>query len=192
MGWWFRSRPEPHQRRPVYSFEARKTALDAAVALFARASAVDAAPTAETVLAYATAFLGWVSGARLLVHADALTYQQGNPSISQATRYVGGKVQLADSQQVTISVDPVDSKGFDVTGDTITYTSADPTIIAVQPASDGLSVLCVAGNPGSTTVTISDGTITGTEAFDVTTGPVASFKITEGTPVDQPPAPPAP
>jgi len=171
----------------MYSFRERRTALDAAVALFAGATGV---PAAETVLTYATVFLGWVSGARLQVRADALTYRQGNPSISHATQYIGGKVQLADNEQVTISVDPVDSKGFDVTGDTITYTSADPSVIAVQPASDGLSVLCVAGNPGSTTVTISDGTITGTEAFDVTAGPVASFKITEGTPEPQPvPAP---
>ena len=33
-------------------------------------------------------------------------------------------MQLADNYQVAIAVDPVDSKGFDVTGDTITYTSS--------------------------------------------------------------------
>lgn len=171
----------------MYPFRERKAALSAAVALYAHAVPP---VTPETVLAAYTTLLARLSGARLKVTPDPLTYQQGNPAHSRATTYAGGKVQLTDTQQVLISVEPDDSKGFAVSGDQLTYTSADPAVVALQPSADGLSCLCVAGVPGSTVVTISDGTITGTEAFDVTPGAVASFRITEGVPEEQPPAAP--
>ena len=106
----------------MYDFCEREAALDAAVALFERSPSP---PSAETVLAYAGVFLGWVSGARLRLTVDPITYTQGNPAQSQATRYNGGKVQLTDTQQVSLAVEPEDSKGI-ATSDTLTWTTSDP------------------------------------------------------------------
>ena len=143
-------------------------------------------PPTDLVLAYANVFLGWVSGARLAISADPLTYAQGNPALSQATRFIGGAVQLTDTQQVTLSVEPEDSKGFP-TSDTLTWSSSDDTVVSLQPSADTLSCLCVAGNPGAAvTVTVTDGTISASDNFDVVPSGTASLVITEGTPEQQP------
>lgn len=95
-------------------------------------------------------------------------------------------MQLTDTQQVSLSVDPEDSKGQSVS-DTLTWTSSDDSVVSLQPADDGKSCLCVAGNPGTgIVVTVSDGTLTATDNFDVVPGAVAALKITEGTPEEQP------
>ena len=169
----------------MYSYSERKAALDAAVTLLA---GQPLPPSAAEVTGYATVFLGWVTGARLRITADPITYEQGNPSLSQATRYAGGIVQLTDTQQVTLTVQPEDSKGF-ATSDTLTWSSADDTVVSLQPSADTLSCLVVAGNPGlGVVVTVTDGTISATDSFDVVPGGVATLQITEGTPEDQPPA----
>lgn len=174
----------------MYDFCEREAALDAAVALFERSPSP---PPAETVLDYARLFLGWVSGARLRLTVDPITYTQGNPALSQATRFSGGNVQLTDTQQVSLAVEPEDSKGI-ATSDSLTWSTADSTVVSLQPSADTLSCLCVAGNPGlGVVVTVTDGTISATESFDVVAGAAASLVITPGTPVEQPPpAPPAP
>jgi hypothetical protein len=100
-------------------------------------------------------------------------------------------VQLTDTQQVPLSVEPEDSKGFD-TSDTLTWSSSDTTVISLQPSADTLSCLCVAGNPGTgIVVTVTDGTISASDNFDVVAGTAASLVITEGVPEEQtPPAGP--
>jgi hypothetical protein len=147
-------------------------------------------PPAADVTAYATAFLGWISGGRLAITADPLTYAQGNPALSQATRHAGGKVQLTDTQQVALAVQPEDSKGFPAS-DSLTWSTADASVVALQPSADTLSCLCVAGNPGlGVVVTVTDGVISATESFDVVAGGVATLQISEGIPEEQPPAAP--
>lgn len=95
-------------------------------------------------------------------------------------------MQLTDTQQVSLSVDPEDSKGKSV-ADTLTWTSSDDSVISLQPADDGKSCLCVAGNPGTgIVVTVTDGTLSATDNFDVVPGAVAALKISEGTPEEQP------
>jgi hypothetical protein len=169
----------------LYSFEERTAALDAAVDLFAHQMGP---ASTDLILIYANTFLGWLSGARLALSADPLTYTQGNPAISQATRFIGGNVQLTDTQQVTLSVEPEDSKG-QPTSDTLTWSSSDGTVIALQPSADTLSCLCVAGVPGAgIVVTVTDGVLSASDNFDVVAGAAASLVITEGTPEDQPPA----
>jgi len=174
----------------LYSFRERKAALDAAVAVSAQPGET---ATPAAVLAAATAFLGWLTGARLRVAVDPVTYTQGNPTRSQATLFLGGAVQLTDTQQVTLAVEPEDSKG-EATSDTLTWSTADTTVISLQPSADTLSCLCVAGVPGTgIVVTVTDGTISASESFDVVAGTAASLVITPGTPEEQPPpAPPAP
>ena len=176
----------------LYSFAERRAALDAAVILFSRQR--DPGPPA--VLAAANDFLAWITSARLRLRARALTFEQGDPSISQPTRYTaGGKVQLTDTQQVTLTVEPEDSKQ-QPTSDTLTWTSADSTVVSLVPSADTLSCLCVAGNPGAgVVVTVTDGTLSASESFDVVAGAAAALVITAGTPEAQPapaPIPPAP
>jgi hypothetical protein len=169
----------------MYTFRERAVALTAAVRLFGGSSTALAPPL---VLDCANQFLAFLSGARLVVAADPMTYTQGNPSLSQATRYTGGTVQLTDTQQVTLSVEPEDSKG-QMTSDTLTWTSADTTVVSLQPSADTLSCLVVAGVPGTgVVVTVTDGTISASDSFDVVPGGVATLQIGEGTPEDQPPA----
>ncbi len=169
----------------MYPFRERAVALGAAVRLLEHQSA---APLPSQVLGYANQFLAFLSGARLAVTADPMTYAQGSPSLSQATRYAGGIVQLTDTQQVSLSVEAEDSKG-QPTSDTLTWTSADETVVSLQPSADTMSCLVVAGVPGTgVVVTVTDGTISASESFDVVPGGVATLQITEGTPEDQPPA----
>jgi hypothetical protein len=165
------------------------------VALLAAASVYEGQPSPDpgAVLAAASRFLAWVTSARLTLTTAPLTWEQGSPSISTPTQYTaGGKVQLTDTQQVVLSVEPEDSKG-QATSDTLTWSSSDTTVISLQPAADTLSCLCVAGVPGTgVTVTVTDGTLSASDNFDVVAGAAASLVITEGTPEAQPPAPPAP
>lgn len=169
----------------MYPFPERAVALDAAVRLFERQ---EGTPPAGTVTGYANVLLGWLSGARLEITPEPLTYTQGNPAQAQATRLQGGAVQLTDTQQVTLTVAAEDSKGF-ATSDSLTWSTADPSVVSLQPSADTMSCLCVAGNPGlGVVVTVTDGTISATESFDVVPGGVATLQISEGTPEEQPPA----
>jgi hypothetical protein len=146
----------------------------------------------DQILAEASRAWAWLIRMRLIITAAPLTYEQGSPARSVSTKIDGGIVQLTDTQQVTLSVAAEDSKGFAVS-DTLTWSSADDTIVSLQPAADGMSCLCVAGNPGTgNVVTVTDGTLTATESFDVVPSGVATLTITPGTPEDQPAAPAAP
>lgn len=105
----------------------------------------------------------------------------------------GTAMQLKDNQQVDLAVEAVDAKGFDVVGDTITWTASDTTAVTLVPAPDGRSVTVVANSPATGVVlTATDGTLTVTDTIDVITGDAVALKITEGMPVNQPPATPAP
>ena len=97
-------------------------------------------------------------------------------------------MQLTDTQQVTLTVEPEDSKGF-ATSDTLSWSSSDTTVVSLQPSADTLSCLCVAGNPGTgIVVTVTDGTLSASDNFDVVASAAASLVITEGTPEPQPTA----
>lgn len=169
----------------MFGIEARPAALIAAAILHAKQGAEDLGPVLET----ADALLPWAEGLQLSIMVSSVTYQQGStPSPQDTKRTPGGNVQLTDTQQVTLSVDPEDSKGQSVS-DTLTWTSSDDTVVSLQPATDGKSCLCVAGNPGTgVVVTVSDGTLSATDNFDVVAGDVAQLKISEGTPEAQPAA----
>ena len=99
----------------------------------------------------------------------------------------GATMQLHDNEQFTLTVDPTDAKGQAV-GDTLTWTIDDPSVASLQVSADTLSCLVVAGTVGSATITITDGTLSATEAIDVIAGPVAAIQVVEG-PVSVQPAP---
>jgi hypothetical protein len=96
-------------------------------------------------------------------------------------------MQLVDNQEVVLTVAAEDSKGEPV-ADTITFTVDNADVIALTDNGDG-TALCVAGIPGSATVTATDSStppITATEAFTVVSGTVSSLVISAGTPTTQP------
>lgn len=133
--------------------------------------------------------------AALIISVDQVTYDQDGPSQTQ-TVYGGGKVQLNDNQQVTLSVTAVDTKGQPVTEDAaLAWSLADGSvagIVSITPAADNMSCLVVAGNVGTgAVVTVGDGNRTATMSFDTIPGDLAALNITAGTPEDQPPAAPA-
>jgi len=107
----------------------------------------------------------------------------------------GTAMQLKDTQQVDLAVEAVDAKGFDVVGDTISWTASDTTAVTLVPAPDGKTVTVVANSPAvGVVLTATDNNgLTVTDTIDVITGDAVALKITEGTPVDQPATPaPAP
>lgn len=162
----------------------------AAAAIAAGLTAGPGTPEPE-VLARAARIAAFIEGRTIQVQTGAWTYKQASADLPRRTVITtGGSVQIKDSEQFSISVAVQDSKGFPVSGDTLTYSQADPAVVSLQPSADGLSCLIVGGNPGSTVVTITDGTISATEAVDVVPGDAATFQITEGAAEPQPPAGP--
>jgi hypothetical protein len=118
------------------------------------------------------------------------TYEQSGTGHTPTKYATGGSVQLTDTQQVTLSVQAVDSKGYPTTDANLTWATADSTIVSLQPAADAMSCLVVAGQPGlGCVVTVSDGDRNATESFDVVGGGIATLQVTVGTPEEQPVAP---
>lgn len=101
-------------------------------------------------------------------------------------------MQIHDNEQFDVTIEVDDAKGFQITGDALTVTSSDESVITVQSSAPGSTVYTlVAGNPGSAVVTFDAGTddngnqVTATEAVDVVPGNVATIKITEDTATTQ-------
>lgn len=144
--------------------------------------------TAADVTSLAASLYAWLAESRLTLRVNSITYRQGTPPVPQPTIFLpGGTVQLTDIQQVPLSVEPEDSKG-QPTSDTLTWTVDNPDVLSLQPSDDTLSALAVAGNPGTATVTVTDGALSATDAFVVTASATTQLVITEGAPEDQPPA----
>jgi hypothetical protein len=141
----------------------------------------------DAVLALADIFYRWLAAPVTLSMAAApVTYEQaGGPGVPTVFREGTTVAILTDTQQVTLAVEPEDSKG-EPAPDTLTWSSSDTNVITLTVAPDTLSALAVAGAPGTAVVTVTDGTLSATDSIDVTSGPVASLVITEGTPEPQP------
>jgi hypothetical protein len=90
-------------------------------------------------------------------------------------------MQLHDDEQVTLTVQAKDAKGFDVADTGLTWTVDNDTVASIEVSDDGESCTILAGVPGSTVVTVTDGAaITATKAVDVVPGGVATITIAEG------------
>lgn len=101
-------------------------------------------------------------------------------------------MQIHDNEQFTVTVEVDDAKGFQITGDQLTVTSSDESVVTVQSDAPGSTTYTlVAGNPGSAVVTFDAGTddngnaVTATEAVDVVPGNVATIRLTEGAATPQ-------
>jgi hypothetical protein len=94
-------------------------------------------------------------------------------------------MQIHDNEQFTLSVTEQDAKGFPVI-DAVEWTVSDPTVVSLVVADDKQSALVVAGNPGSAVITLTDGTLSVTEAVDVIPGTATAIVVTEGPAEPQP------
>lgn len=133
----------------------------------------------DLILATAERFAAWLNGAvSLHLHAGVVRDQtSGTPSGTPITG--GTTMQIHDNEQFTLAAVAADAKGFAVV-DALTWSVDDDTVVTLVVADDGQSVTVVAGNPGSAVVTVTDGTLSATEAVDVVAGDVALITLTEG------------
>lgn len=168
----------------------RAEALRLAVQLYTGSNPSES--TTVTVIYTAGQFSRWLDArpARLNLTAAPFTFSQGPPGPGTPTRYTGGNnmsVTMTDDQEVTYTCAPEDDKGFPVS-DTLTWTeSSGGTVVTVTPSADTLSALFVSVAPGTSTISVTDGTLSATDIITVTAGGVASLVLTPGTPAAQTP-----
>ena len=154
---------------------------------------------AADVAHIADVFYHWLTAVtRLQVKIDPFTYpQRGHGGHGTPTIYTEGNPHMAtltDTQQVLLSVAELDAKGEPVTADTLTWVSDNPAAGVLTPSADTYSAEFVAGAPGVANITVADAAnaaLTGTLVLTVVSGAATSLVVSEGTPEDQPPAPPA-
>lgn len=167
----------------------RAEALRLAVDLHAGSHATTwGAPIAERVLDDAGRFERWLIGApaRLHLTPSPFTFNQGMPGPGVPTIIITSgdqmAVQMLDTQAVSYTCEPEDSKGFPV-ADTLTWSeSSGGAVVIAAPAADGLSCQFTAVAPGTSTITVTDGTLSGSDVITVTAGPAAQLVLTPGTP----------
>lgn len=153
------------------STEIREAALDVALAVWERRKA---APVEEffSIAERAVQFLAAPTVVRIRV--GLIRKQDGTHPREQE----GSTMQLRDNEQVDYTIDSLDAKGYEVAGESFTCTVDDESVVTVTQ--DGSTFTAVAGNPGSTVLTFSDGTVSATEAIDVVPGEVATITVTPG------------
>lgn len=114
----------------------------------------------------------------------------------QTVQLVGETMLLLTStQKCSLSIQPVDAHGNPALVDgTPTWSVADPNILTITPAADGLSAEIVAAGPiGATQVSVQADadlgggvkTIAGTLDVQVAAGEAVGLSISAGTPVEQ-------
>lgn len=120
---------------------------------------------------------------------DILDVLEPQP-VAKLLFFVEGKevtqVTIKDNQKFTASIAPVDAKGNPATDAGPFTWSGDATLITVTPAADGLSADVAAVGPlGSTQLSVTDGTLTGTLQIDIVGGAVTALNINTTAAVDQ-------
>jgi hypothetical protein len=144
-------------------------------------------------------FTAWLGGTRYLTLTAGTVVRQGTgqPTGTPIDLQGGDMPQLHDDEQVKITAHTADAKGFETTGDQLTWDSSDTSVVAVTPATDGSNTaLVVAGNVGTgAVVTLTDNSVTpplvATVSFDVIAAGTAAVNLEVGTPEKQPAAPTA-
>lgn len=150
---------------------------------------VDAGATWEVaeiaVLNTAETFLAWLNGPTFIrLYAGPIRDQAtGRPSGTAPSS--GGTMQLHDNEQFDLSADTKDAKGFE-TADVLTWSVDDADVVSLVVSDDTKTCTVVAGNPGSAVITVTDGTLTATEAVDVITGDTTAIVLGEGAVTTQP------
>src|SRR5438552_12098989 len=121
----------------------------------------------------------------------------GEPEPKRVPKHVGGPIvafQLHDSEQVTLTVEALDSEG-NTAAASVAWSNSDDTIVAVTDNGDGSALVVAspgAGGLGTSTITCdvtdtSDGDVhSGTFDVEVIAGDAISVNITAGTPEPKP------
>lgn len=174
----------------------RAEGLKLAVALYSRQDFAGGSP-ADLVLADAAQFATFLVSRphHLALRPEPETFQQPDypgPAVPTKTGADGMSVTMTDTQQVSYSVEAEDSKNFPVS-DTLTWSeSSGGAVVTATPSADGMSCVFAAAAPGTSTITVTDGTLSATDLITVTPGAVASLVLTPGAVTDEPaPAPSA-
>ena len=172
----------------------RAEALRLAVELYSHRPKDDC--ISHRVLCAAGEFTGWLTARPVtLTVGDPVIAEEANPPVHlPLKRGADMAVTLTDTQQAAYPApSETDSKGFPVTGDTITITEDSAgAVVALTVNPDGSSVFAAVA-PGSAQVSWTDGTLSFVDTITVTTGAAASLVVGEPVISDEPPAtPPAP
>jgi len=138
------------------------------------------------VLATAETFAAWLRGTVSihLVRGQVVDEATGLPT---GTTNGGTAMQIHDNEQFTLTAVTEDAKGFPTT-DPLTWSVDNADAVSLVVSDDTQSCTVVAGNPGSAVVTVTDGTLTATEAVDVVPAGTALITLSEGPVSEQPPA----
>jgi hypothetical protein len=146
---------------------------------------------AETVYAFTVAGPESRIPVRLVLYSTHPD-EQGSPVPVQKGDSVVA-VQMQDTEQFTVTVEAVDSRGNPVAGDSLTWTVDNTEAVAINvDPSNPMRATIVAGRPGNAIITVSDGTLSGQELVTVTAGAAVAFSLTEGAVEAQPAAAGAP
>lgn len=121
-----------------------------------------------------------------------LTGTEGPIRKQPVTKEPNMSVQLPDDSFFVLTIAETDSKGVPINTDTLTWSSADTSIVTVDESVDPstYSAALVAGSPGEVDVTITDGAASFVEHVTVVPSAVATISATEG-PIQKQPVVPA-
>jgi len=175
--------------------DARLLAMTQALVLYhsgwADLIATDGTEDADAALkATATTIYDWYVGpvAIYVTIGTVLNQDTGQPT---GTVLKGTPMQLHDDEKVDLSVIVTSAKGAPIaddpstTGDDLTWTSDDSTVAGLAVSDDTRTCTVLAGEVGSTVVTVSLGELSATLAVDVIPGDAAVITIGEGVPSKQ-------
>ena len=179
----------------------RHDALVLAVELFSHRSQDAYDDEGRAVVQAAGEFTRWLTApAVTLAVGEPVVAEEASPAVYLPLNRNGATmaVTLLDTQQATYPAPSEDdSKGFPVSGDTITITEDSAgAVVALTVNPDG-SATFAAVAPGSAQASWTDGTLSFVDTITVTTGAVASLVVGEPVITDEPAAvppvtPPAP
>ncbi len=151
----------------------------------------------------------FTDGARLVVKVGRFTEQTGPVwKTPHAFRPITARhkrewrimaFQMKDTQQVTLTINPVDRKGNAAEIENVDWSTDNSEVLALSPSADGKSCLVAAVGPiGTATVTIKgdaqigegEALIAGSLDIEITSGVATQLKLVAGTPEEQPEPPP--
>ncbi|MET8334348.1 hypothetical protein [Streptosporangium canum] len=179
---------------PDRAFEARKTALAAAVALHGPVRLQPGVDQETSIVAAelaarqtADVFVAYLAGTTHLHLTPGPVVDEATGTPAEPTE--GENMQLNTGQKVTYTADTEDAAGYD-TAETIEWVSSEPTVAVLTVSDDTRSCTVTSGEPGSAVLTarITSLGLEVTEAIDVVPAGTATIKLVAG-PVENEAAP---
>jgi hypothetical protein len=91
-------------------------------------------------------------------------------------------IEIVDVEKVVLSIAPKDADGRDVASPNAAWTSSDESVITLQVSADTLSAVAVSGAPGTSTVSVSSGSLSDQIDITVKVGAPSSLNLSAGAP----------